>query len=46
MSDPRMPHEKHSDDVVTDDDAPTDAVTDEVREESAKAESGPDQDIA
>ena len=36
------PHEHHSDDARPDDGAPTDAVTDEVREDAAEAESGRD----
>lgn len=35
------PHEHHADDARPDDGAPTDAVTDEVREDSA-ADAGPD----
>jgi hypothetical protein len=39
MSDP-TPHTHHSDDARADEAPPTDAVTDEVREEAAQAESG------
>ena len=38
MSDLNKPHDKHSDDAVADDAAPTDAVTDEVREDAARSE--------
>ncbi|MGZ8804751.1 MAG: hypothetical protein ACXWZG_05550 [Microbacterium sp.] len=39
MTEANLPHKKHADDAVADDAAPTDAVTDEVREASARAES-------
>jgi hypothetical protein len=39
MSDP-TPHARHADDARADDAPPTDAVSDEVREAAAKAESG------
>ncbi|WP_172825658.1 hypothetical protein [Microbacterium pygmaeum] len=45
MTDPRLPHEKHSDDAVADDAPPTDAVTDDVREDAAQAESGDGDDF-
>jgi len=35
MSDAQRPHERHADDTVADEGAPTDATTDEVREDSA-----------
>lgn len=38
MSDLNTPHDKHSDDAVADDAPPTDAVTDDEREEAARAE--------
>ncbi|MFK4837732.1 hypothetical protein ACI3KY_18545 [Microbacterium sp. ZW T2_14] len=38
MSDLNMPHKKHSDDAAPDEGAPTDAVTDEVREDAARSE--------
>lgn len=38
MSD--QPHERHSDDTIEDDGPPTDAFTDEVREDAANAEEG------
>jgi hypothetical protein len=38
MSDLNKPHDKHSDDAVADDAAPTDAVTDEVRDDAARSE--------
>jgi hypothetical protein len=38
MSDLNRPHEKHSDDAVADDAPPTDALSDEVREDAARAE--------
>lgn len=34
----RAPHHRHSDDARADDDLPTDAVTDEVREDAAQSE--------
>lgn len=40
MSDANMPHGRDADDAVADDDLPTDAVTDDVREDAAEAESG------
>lgn len=40
MSDP-TPHERHADDARADEAPPTDAVTDEVREDAADAEAGP-----
>lgn len=38
MSPPNLPHEHHSDDAIADNEAPTDAVTDDVRRDSAPAE--------
>jgi hypothetical protein len=38
MSHHDKPHEKHSDDAVADDAPPTDAVTDEVREDAARTQ--------
>lgn len=38
MSDLNMPHEHHADDAVADDLAPTDAVTDEVRDDAARTQ--------
>ena len=37
MSDLNLPHDRHADDTVEADEAPTDAVTDEVREDAARA---------
>ena len=34
----RAPHHRHSDDARADDGLPTDAVTDEVREDAAQAD--------
>jgi hypothetical protein len=39
MSDP-TPHSRHADDAEADEAPPTDAVSDEVREDAAAAESG------
>ena len=39
MSDPSTPRTSHSDDARSDDSPPTDAVTDEVRQDAAAAES-------
>jgi len=45
MTDAQTPHEKHSDDTVADEGAPTDAVTDEVREDAAGAQSPTGEDF-
>lgn len=45
MSDAQEPHEKHSDDAVADDGAPTDAATDEVREDSSGLQSPTGKDF-
>jgi hypothetical protein len=37
----REPHERHSDDARADAEAPTDAVTDEVRRDSAEETTAP-----
>ncbi|QIG38375.1 hypothetical protein G5T42_01855 [Microbacterium sp. 4R-513] len=39
MSDTNKPHTHHSEDAQADDAPPTDAVSDEVKEDAAKAES-------
>ena len=39
MSENEKPHARHADDARADDGPPTDAMTDEVREDAAKAES-------
>lgn len=45
MTDPNAPHQRHADDAAADDGAPTDAVTDEVRQDAAEAESDQGDDF-